>query len=387
MVGPVIEQIEDQTFDGEDYRTEYEKTVEDVLSAFNAGPEEDNWHVTVHLVTGTNRRGGTEPYLFTCAVEELPIQERLLRDYGTGKYRARVFRNGRGFKTFTVDILAPPNSVKPADSQPWMAAIEASHNRLLQIIEPLAMRVSPPAPAQDPVDMMAKMLGMMTSLRTLIPEPAAGGGMEMFTKGMELAASMAEKMGGSNSGETGILDIIKEVVRSPQVGEVIAGLANRGAVQGAPAPGFQQQPMQPARLAAPPIPVAPPNPGGMTQEQSLHLVNQQIAYLISRAQHGSDPQLYAEFVLDNVPQGMIPQLLGNPNILAELQMVNPAMAHHLPWFNRLLEAIKEMAQSETEEGNEFDASGGPANHHDNHPGRPGGNAGNPAAHGKPGKAI
>lgn len=390
MTARIIDQTGDDISSDEDIRTDYDKTIDYIKSAFNAGDDEERWHVTVHMVNGTNRRGGTEPYLFTCSVEELPIQDRLLSQYGTGIFRCRVFRNGTGFKTFTVETLAAIKTPTHAPESPSLVqAIEAANQRTMQLVEQLTARPAPVAQPIDPIEMMAKMLGMMTSLKTLLPEPAAGG-MDMFTKGMELAASMAEKMNGG-AGETGVLDLVKEVIRSPQVGEVLAGLVHRGAAPPGQlaAPSFQQQPMQPgARLAAPPpIPVAPPNPSGMTQEQSLTLINQQIAYLISRAQRGSDPELYAEFVLDNVPKGMIPQLLANPNVLTELQAVNPAMVHYLPWFTRLLEAIREMAQGDGDEAGTDDAAGGAAHDHDDNTGGAGRNAGNAPAHGKAGKAV
>lgn len=336
-------------------QTEQRETIEDILTAFNASDDDVIWTIRVGMVTGPARTGFDEPFLFNCSPTELPLDERLRDNYGTGTYRCRVYRNKRIYRSFTVTI-GPTPKIKEntqTDTTSFIQAIEASNIRMMSMFKEMLDRQNAPQVQQiDPFAMMERMTAVMLNMQNLSPKPTVVENqvnpMEMFTKGIELAQSM------SASGETGIMDIVKEFVKSPIMETMMGGMNQNQPKQIAPSyytpiqptpqvqPGLR--PNQPSQNNGVP-PVMPPNASQMSMEQINKLISDQIAFLISKAQNGSDPALYAEFVLDNMPEPTVQYMLNNPNILSELAGINPAINMHLIWFQKLLAEMKQMLQA------------------------------------------
>ena len=135
-----------------------QETIDDIFSAFGESSDDETWQMRVYRVTGSNRQGFKEPWLFNCSVEELPIEQRLSDEYGTGIYRCKAYRNNRLFKHFTCEVEKTEKPAVAATSEisTILAAFQESQNRMMAILE---SRLNPPpiSVAPDPFDMLAKM--------------------------------------------------------------------------------------------------------------------------------------------------------------------------------------------------------------------------------------
>jgi hypothetical protein len=70
--------------------------------------------------------------------------------------------------------------------------------------------------------------------------------------------------------------------------------------------------------------------------EQLTWLRQVVADLLIQAAKGSNPRLYAEVVLDNLPTFITPrdmtERLSNENWWPQLQVLNPAVKAHAEWF-------------------------------------------------------
>ena len=83
-------------------------------------------------------------------------------------------------------------------------------------------------------------------------------------------------------------------------------------------------------------------------------IKKYVGMLVERAERGSDPDLYADFVLDNVPENVIKEHLANENIIEELSKIDPRVAQHAEWFNSLRDSL---VSALTEDGSGADIKG------------------------------
>lgn len=328
-----------------------EETMARIMSSFNASGEEDSWYVKVYRVLGNNRERFGEAYLFTIAPDELPIEDRLRDIHGSGRYRGRAYQNGKMMASFEIDIEAliepvryqPPSADLPKSGEATSFAqqLEQSNLRMMEMIEKRFAAVAPiAAPPVDPMAQMTQFVGLFTAMKGLMPEPPAQN-MDLILKGIELARDFGA------SGETGLMDIIKEVVKSPMIENALAGMATArpgGLAIAAPAaphlaPAVAPPPMLPAN-PTPIMPAAGPNHQAMGQNDVNQFVAQQLNTLVALAAAGTDPALIAENVYDNLPDATLEYIVTSPTIIAELTQMNSLVGNHVTWFQHLLDAVK-----------------------------------------------
>ena len=65
-----------------------------------------------------------------------------------------------------------------------------------------------------------------------------------------------------------------------------------------------------------------------------------IKTLLTAAQKGSDPGMYADLILDQLPQEFINQLLAMPDPMAAMSAYEPQITAHKEWFANLIEHVK-----------------------------------------------
>lgn len=63
-------------------------------------------------------------------------------------------------------------------------------------------------------------------------------------------------------------------------------------------------------------------------------VHDAVGFLIGRAAAGADPGLYADLVIDNVPESMLRHVLAG-DVVAQLSQIDPRVAQHAQWFRDL----------------------------------------------------
>lgn len=371
---------------------------EEIQAALGATPDDD-WQIAVRRVQLNGKKGGTEPFLFNIEPEDLwGLEERLRDEVGTGTYRIVISHDRKFFKKMTISVEAPFKPAAPAtDMTAILAAIDAANKRTMDVFEARFVQLAQPAPpAVDPLAMLDKVMSIVGNMvKTTAPAPPpvddSKSAIAMFTKGIEMASKFAPGGGG----ETTFLDLFRDAMKSPIVENILGNMTQKNVNAYGAQPGNNGYD-QAQQTAAPPFvsrlisaakqpilsvpPVLPPNPETLPPDQLQKLMSDQIDYLITRAINGSDPSLYAETMLDNMPQPMINYMMQNPNTLAELQAVNPKIANHIPWFTDLLAAMREMVQSSPQTEAPPDAARPAVSAHAN-PGRPPGNPPNFANHG------
>lgn len=219
----------------------------------------------------------------------------------------------------------------------------------------------------------------LTVIRELTPQPVVPTGpgpIDTALKLFDKFTDLAPKPGG----ETGWADVLKEIVRSvgPGLAPLAAQLAAMRPVRGAPIQGQLPAPSAPtagppdlyggmspqvspanAGSSAPSVPIDssviqfPPASGSHDQEgEDVNIVQmvklapwlkKQIEDLLQRAARDSSPSLYAEVVLDSIPENIngdvLLEFLKRGDWLQTLQQFDSRVANYAPWFTTLRNEI------------------------------------------------
>lgn len=282
---------------------------------------------------------GRRAWLFDILPSELPVMDRIRDHYGDGTYQASVFKNGSLYRKFQFDVERPKFPVQPvketgtSEISTVLAAIAEQNERQFQQLKELMLTRQAPVSGADPVSMMTAMLGAMVQMKNLVAPAQQSGGMgsmELFIKGIEVAKEL-------NSGdrETNLLDVLNNIIKSPIVEHA---MASYGAL---PAPTAVNAAVQKLQPPAQPktAPSAPTNTGAETVKVPDMVIKQYINMLVQRAERGSDPELYADFVLDNAPENVIREHLANETIIEDLSKLDPRVAQHKEWFTSLRDSL------------------------------------------------
>jgi len=140
-----------------------------------------------------------------------------------------------------------------------------------------------------------------------------------------------------------MIDVVRDLLKSPLVANVL-----QAATQPQPQPQPQMQPQNVAISTAQPRPVTSPLPEPDMKSTYINM-------LLQKARQGSSPELYADYILDNVSEDIIRTHLINPGVLESIEKDYPEVANHREWFNALQSAIIEVLdgintfENETEE--------------------------------------
>lgn len=328
------------------------------------GSDEVRWNV--YCTTPQDRAG----YLCTWGSTELSL-ERIRDEFGGGKYRVRgTFANGRyaGGRTITISGVAKPKpqAVPLAAGQDVGSLLsqlearererrEAGSARTMEYMRILA-------PIMGPV--MAALLGNRGPDLTAILAATRGPSLADVTQTMANLKQMqggeetkldhfvkmlevAQNLGGKSGSDTNWLDILKEGLgmARPAIEGLVASAAHR---LPAPSPGMMPGSTSPLSLMTTPAtsPVPPTAPvsafAGVEGDPMLRLLpwlKNQLEFLLVKAARDSDPGLYAELLIDNIPEGVAPQkildLLSREDWWSVLSQFNSHVAPYAGWFGNL----------------------------------------------------
>jgi len=312
-------------------------------------------------------------------VGELPASEMTMenvkKNFGPGKYRIRAqgphgFVAGGGTVT-VAEFVQLPQAVVPAT--PGMgpnyfeiqrAFDERQHARMIQMLTILAPVLGTIFGNKSSMDIPA----LITALK---PAPAPGLG-ELTTALANLRAVSGERGGGSDmdkmiqmaefiksmqSGdrETTWIDAIKDVA-APLVDKITGGSMGQRIplLPRRPPPPMPPQVMTPGNPA--PV-VHPPEPPQVQENPGmLGLVNylrEQLDGLIVQASRNKNPELYAELLLDNLPEGLQPSQLVSMLERADwwpiLSNFHAGVAPYAEWFGRLREHVLDFIKNPQDE--------------------------------------
>lgn len=268
---------------------------------------------------------------------DLPIDnllDHVKEDHGGGKYTGRICGQGGAYLkgvTFSIDsrfrpTMVPPPTLAVASATPPSSDLGEIRSMLKELIAFQIQMMN--TPKHDPLDVGLRIAEAMRGgapVSTPSPPPTSFAEMfSIFKQGMELgqAASGGEGMG--------YLPVI-EKLGGPLV-EALGKMASR------PNPTVTKAHGGPALKS----------PTPQTPDQYLASYLPQI---ISLALSKKDPILYADVVLDQVPEAQYDYLYGvvsRSDVIPYLSSLHPGVKEHEAWFLEFTKTIKESLTPEVE---------------------------------------
>lgn len=269
---------------------------------------------------------------------DLPIDnlmDRVKEEHGGGKYTGRICHQGGDYikgLTFSIDsrfrpapVTTPP-VIGVASATPPSEGLSEVKELLKQLI---ALQMTP---KHDPLEVGLRIAEAMRRGPSDIPLapvvssiPPWSEMFSIFKQGMEMGATA-----GGGEG-LGYLPVI-EKLGGPLV-EILGKVANKSNPTVAKVNGG--------------TPLPKPTPTTPDQYISKYLPQ-----IISLALSKKDPTLYADVILDQIPESQYDYLYGvvtRPDVIPFLTTLHPGVKEHEAWFLELTKAIREALTPESEE--------------------------------------
>lgn len=301
--------------------------------------------------TGPANRPGQKKlaFLFECGLDEYTFSQLLskLRDeYGSGTYRLQA-RDSNGGLKFNRAVEVEATKKAPTGAPETTTDLLKGFSEMLaasqERTEALIAKFREPAkPGTDPAAMMAQTIALFTSmLGALTPifqgaKPAGGDFMGELQKFAAVKALLGDLAGGGDGGsaaETNFYDLAGTTLKT--IAPVLtAAMSGKIAVPGLnpPAPVTIPEASQPA-------PGAPAQP--QPTAANVQLANQ-VKILLMQAKGGASPEDVAEMVLNATPEADYQRLydfINRPTVVNEMVAVNPEVANHREFFDKLRACI------------------------------------------------
>jgi hypothetical protein len=93
--------------------------------------------------------------------------------------------------------------------------------------------------------------------------------------------------------------------------------------------------------------VAAPAPAATAEAQQVQTA---VAFLLAKAAEGAQPDLFADYVLENVPEALLTSLESQRDPVAFLAQHFPQIGAYRPWFQRLVDSLYDDAAIENAGG-------------------------------------
>lgn len=382
--------------------TAQQNDIDDQINSILAEVGTDKNDVTFHFQVWRVVKDQAEmAYLFKGTPADLPIMDRLRDEFDGGKFFIQIYKNKKRFRRLTVSVEAPkkqPIAQLVRNDMAEMVRVLADQQEkqfamLRDTMIQLTGKPSTPQPSQ--MEMMTGMMTLMMSMKQFVsapPQDTFGPEkmMDLLIKGMEIG----RESGGGGEGST-LMDIARDLIKSPLL-VTLSQAANQPQNQ-TPAQNRQQLPTPQANATLPnnPLPLKKPESEVITEQsqpkaegKKMNLTESVMKHylnmLVQKAEKDSDPILYAEFILDNVPLEMVQENIAREDLIEYAASFDPRVKRHEKWFTELRDHIVNvLTEEDTEEedgeeplstpdGDIANASV-PAEHSTDDPGRNGGN--------------
>lgn len=333
---------------------------QDVLQAVLEleGGSDAKWQVTRIAPLAPGKFAG---YCDTFASVELSKEEIRTR-LGRGRYRVRGFKATGGFlKQVTIDIASDPPQVTPKDEvRSVLDTLTEREERRSERTREMLMALAPVGATivtailsrQQP---QQNLLGDLATLKVLLkedrqPETASTTIMEAMFKAMEFASKA-----GGKSGESNWVDLAKEAMGA--LVPILESRLSQGAQPQGPASGATRVavsqvapsiPVGVSAVSAAPLASGIESPGQSVNGENdmlklLSWARETLGYLVTKAAKASDPDLYVDWLLDNVPDGVdvlqFVKYLNEPNWWEIVQQFQPAVAPYHGWFHQFRDLL------------------------------------------------
>lgn len=268
-------------------------------------------------------------YVEKISIEDFDL-ESVKTEYGGGNYRGRVYGESGYIRhiSFVIDSRFMPRPVLPptvalSNSNPPAEGLGEIKELLKTLV---AMQLQP---RENPMDMAIRLAEVLRGSASVAAPVAPLGFSEMFSifkEGMSIGQS-------ASGGEASYLPVI-EKVGLPLV-EAIKSFSKNP----------PSQPIVHKANGGPPLNAPTPQ----TPEQYLQ---SSLPKIVALAAAKKDPHLYADVVLDQLPESAYEYLFSTAqrsDVIAFLSSLHPGVKEHEAWFLEFTEAIKEALSPEPEE--------------------------------------
>lgn len=321
---------------------EQEAELDAIEYLLSLGGESGSRYRVDKLPSNPPKPGEREAYCMDYSRDTLSLSA-IRETFGGGTYKITAYGpNSRyaGQRRVTIaelpKAMQPPASTAPSgDLAAILAAAKGDGTAmtvLMKVLESqgqmLAALLSKSPQPSGPTTI--EILQLIREMKADQPKATEGSAVDLLLKGIELGKEFA---GDADGGMLGVASKGLDILRP---------LVERGAT---PATTAAPQPRQalpaPAATAAAPAPASTAETDPMLKQ--LNWLRQQTTVLCSYAARGKNPGLYAEVLLDNLPDYIdadeLAKRLAEPNAIAQLVQLNPDVAKYQPWFEELRKAI------------------------------------------------
>ena len=361
-----------------DLQEDAKKEEREFLDEFDLNDDVHEYYARIYRVLG-----GKQIYIEQVGPEAFPILDRLRKVHKGGKFRAILFKDKKIFKNKTYDIEPLSDEIAPVQNSQIsdVASLLKTHT------EQMAAMMQGAIPNSEPRDPIEQMTALMTALGAakefFAPAKEKDNTIEMLLKGIEIARETANP-----SGERNLYDVIGDVLKSPIAEKIGTALeAQNNATLKIPAQATISERKAPAinenTQYAEPLPEIlkhfPP--------EQIEQFRQHILYLENRALNNSDPDLYADLLIDQFAPEYVQFFIMNNQIEEIIRYFAPNAP--MPWFQQLIFSIREALTPSPETGDNANMATNtgnsafrsaftepPASNVDGHSAGSGGNSGN-----------
>jgi len=281
-------------------------------------------------------KSGQWEFVDEWSAESFTLRE-VQQTFGGGDYYFRVRDAQKRYRKQIRKRLAelPASLLKGPAVASAVDPIAAALAKQTELLAQLLAKLSTPQPQADA---RAGLLDDLVKFKTILGGGERSG--NSFKEAMDMVSTAMEfskKIG--SGGETSGWDVLEELIA--QAGEPV-GRAIEAAVQ---AVRGRQLNGAPRVLPKAPEPI---------EGTAMKIPPRYVALLVEKAVEGSDPTLYADLILDNVPEDMIRGVLEG-GIVTALGAVDARVKDHAQWFEQLGAVL-----SDALKGSDVSESGGAA---------------------------
>lgn len=281
-------------------------------------------------------------------------QSYIKKKCGPGKYKVRGWNRGNyvGGRTFTIagtsDDVIPGTAVVAPNLDEFLAKLEGQRGQWKEDLKFWAGLLASAAPLLVPMltAFFARRHERETPMSELV---AAMQGLKAMSDPVDPTAQLS-KLGD-------VIRTVKELMPDP-TGTTWPDLIGKSIDQ----VGTMVGPLLQSRVKTPSI-TPQSNPAQITQTVApqtvvnpmMQLINwfrSAMPMLVKQAQRNSDPELYAAYLADNVPEGSDPnllrQILDNGKWWETFVHFYPPVSPYQGWFSQVRQHLMDMLQEETE---------------------------------------
>jgi hypothetical protein len=324
-----------------------EQDLDDELRQLDAelGEDANAANVVVHKIV-TN---GDQERCFSCPRSEF-FTDQIRDEWGAGTYAVRVYVGGRLRKRRRLKFaerVKPPAPASTTSIDGTLRDIEARFEKQLERERAQNMELlrvlAGNRPALDPLQMQQQTLALLATAKELTGGGAKAQGsdrsaIELFLEGVKMAQKLGA--GGGEGGGTDWTEVALGVVEGVKA---IAAQPAAVVPRALPPPASNNSPA--------PTPAAD-TPGGDTVGPMGDL-KKHLAFLVRKAAGNADASLYAEVTLDSLNdlpaymQSIAVDYIRRDDALDRLAMLEPAIAQHREWFQRLVDEIRQQLSAQS----------------------------------------